>query len=126
MSVVMVAAKFIHEHFPGIARSIMYDQLPDVVHVLGLCAAVFPVRELGKLQLEQKLLARLSFLYRSPETTIKWTQRRPPAPNHPVAGAPEGPWEAAIRSSGPLASRSRVFASALGPPDAKPLQLLPS
>lgn len=111
MSVVMVAAKFIHEHFPGIARSIMYDQLPDVVRVLGLCAAVFPVRELGKLQLEQKLLARLSFLYRSPETTIKWTQRRPPAPNHPVAGAPEGPWEAAVRSSGPLASRSRVCLS---------------
>ncbi|XP_049555134.1 piezo-type mechanosensitive ion channel component 2-like [Orcinus orca] len=126
VSVVMVVAKFTHEHFPGIARSIMYDQLPDVVCVLGLCAAVFPVRELGKLQLEQKLLARLNFLYRSPETTIKWTQRRPPAPNHPVAGAPEGPWEAAVRSSGPLASRSRVFASALGPPDAKPLQLLPS
>nr|XP_030697484.1 piezo-type mechanosensitive ion channel component 2-like [Globicephala melas] len=90
VSVVMVAAKFIHEHFPGIARSIMYDQLPDVVHVLGLCAAVFPVRELGKLQLEQKLLARLSFLYRSPETTIKWTQRRLPAPATLLPGLQRG------------------------------------
>ncbi|XP_055280014.1 piezo-type mechanosensitive ion channel component 2-like [Moschus berezovskii] len=108
VSVVMVAAKFIRDHFLGIARSIMYDQLPDVDRVLGLCTDIFLVRELGELQLEQELFARLTFLYRSPETMIKWTRQRPPAPRlppaGPVAGAPVERLEAAVVSSSPLAS----------------------
>ncbi|XP_043336503.1 piezo-type mechanosensitive ion channel component 2-like [Cervus canadensis] len=108
VSVVMVAAKFIRDHFLGIARSIMYDQLPDVDRVLGLCTDIFLARELGELQLEQELFARLTFLYRSPETMIKWTRQRPPTPclppTNPVAGAPVERLEAAIVSSSPLAS----------------------
>ncbi|XP_065775240.1 piezo-type mechanosensitive ion channel component 2-like [Muntiacus reevesi] len=108
VSVVMVAAKFIRDHFLGIARSIMYDQLPDVDRVLGLCTDIFLVRELGELQLEQELFARLTFLYRSPETMIKWTRQRPPTPclppANPVAGAPVERLEAAVVSSSPLAS----------------------
>ena len=86
----MVTAKFIHEHFLGIARSIMYDQPPDVRRVLGLCAAVFLVRELGELQLEQELSARLIFLYRSPRTVIKWAHRRPPARKPPCCQGSRG------------------------------------
>nr|CAI9713051.1 unnamed protein product [Rangifer tarandus platyrhynchus] len=108
VSVVMVAAKFIRDHFLGIARSIMHDQLPDVDRVLGLCTDIFLVRELGELQLEQELFARLTFLYRSPETMIKWTRQRPPTPclppTNPVAAAPVERLEAAVVSSSPLAS----------------------
>lgn len=108
VSVVMVAAKFIRDHFLGIARSIMHDQLPDVDRVLGLCTDIFLVRELGELQLEQELFARLTFLYRSPETMIKWTRQRPPTPclppANPVAAAPVERLEAAVVSSSPLAS----------------------
>ena len=108
VTVVMVAAKFIQDHFLGIAHSIMYDQLPDVDSVLGLCKDIFLVRKLGELQLEQELSARLTFLYCSPETMIKWTCQRPPTPclppADPVAGAPVEWLEAAVVSSSPLPS----------------------
>ncbi|KAG5201705.1 hypothetical protein MG293_011745 [Ovis ammon polii] len=106
--VVMVAAKFIRDHFLSIAHSIMYDQLPDVDRMLGLCTDIFLVRELGELQLEQELFSRLTFLYRSPETMIKWRCQRPPTPclppADPVAGASVECLEAAVVSSSPLAS----------------------
>jgi hypothetical protein len=34
------------------------------------------VRESGELDLEEDLFAKLIFLYRSPETLIKWTRPR--------------------------------------------------
>lgn len=41
-----------------------------------LCLDIYLVRESGDLDLEEDLFAKLVFLYRSPETLIKWT--RPP------------------------------------------------
>lgn len=100
VSVVMVAAKFIREHFLGISRSIMFEELPNVDRIFRLCTDIFLVRELGELELEQQLFAKLIFLYRSPETMIKWTRdtpeappRRPPAPDQ--AAAAPAPGEAA-------------------------------
>lgn len=79
--VVMVAAKFIRDHFPQhCPLHQVHDQLPDVDRMLGLCTDIFLVRELGELQLEQELFSRLTFLYRLPETMIKWRCQRPPTP----------------------------------------------
>lgn len=36
--------------------------------------SVFQVRETGELELEEELYSKLIFLYRSPETMIKWTR----------------------------------------------------
>ncbi|XP_074140853.1 piezo-type mechanosensitive ion channel component 2-like [Sminthopsis crassicaudata] len=74
VSVVMVIAKFIREHFNGISRSIMYEELPNVDRILKLCTDIFLVREMGDLELEEQLFSKLIFLYRSPETMIKWTR----------------------------------------------------
>jgi hypothetical protein len=38
-----------------------------------LCLDIYLVRESGALDLEEDLFAKLIFLYRSPETLIKWT-----------------------------------------------------
>jgi hypothetical protein len=45
-------------------------------YLLQLCLDIYLVRESGELDLEEALFAKLIFLYRSPETLIKWTQPR--------------------------------------------------
>ncbi|XP_065421309.1 piezo-type mechanosensitive ion channel component 2-like [Chrysemys picta bellii] len=74
MSVVLVIGKFIREFFNGISRSIMFEELPNVDRILKLCTDIFLVREIGELELEEQLFAKLIFLYRSPETMIMWTR----------------------------------------------------
>uniref|UniRef100_A0AAV2LED3 Piezo-type mechanosensitive ion channel component n=1 Tax=Knipowitschia caucasica TaxID=637954 RepID=A0AAV2LED3_KNICA len=74
-SVVLVIGKFVREFFSGISHSIMFEELPCVDRILKLCTDIFLVRETGELELEEELYAKLIFLYRSPETLIKWTQR---------------------------------------------------
>uniref|UniRef100_A0A8D0C2C9 Piezo non-specific cation channel R-Ras-binding domain-containing protein n=1 Tax=Salvator merianae TaxID=96440 RepID=A0A8D0C2C9_SALMN len=76
MSVVLVIGKFIREFFNGISRSIMFEELPNVDRILKLCIDIFLAREAGELELEEQLFAKLIFLYRSPETMIKWTRDR--------------------------------------------------
>ncbi|XP_056668895.1 piezo-type mechanosensitive ion channel component 2-like [Monodelphis domestica] len=80
----MVIAKFIREHFNGISRSIMYEELPDVDRILKLCTDIFLVREMGDHDLEEQLFSKLIFLYRSPETMIKWTREAQPPPQQSV------------------------------------------
>uniref|UniRef100_H3AU40 Uncharacterized protein n=1 Tax=Latimeria chalumnae TaxID=7897 RepID=H3AU40_LATCH len=76
MSVVLVIGKFVRDFFNGISHSIMFEELPNVDRVLKLCTDIFLVRETGELELEEQLFAKLVFLYRSPETIIKWTREK--------------------------------------------------
>ena len=49
------------------------------------------MRESGELALEEDLFAKLIFLYRSPETLIKWTRlKRVREPQQPQEGQREG------------------------------------
>uniref|UniRef100_A0A9J7X3X7 Piezo-type mechanosensitive ion channel component n=1 Tax=Cyprinus carpio carpio TaxID=630221 RepID=A0A9J7X3X7_CYPCA len=75
-SVVLVIGKFVREFFSGISHSIMFEELPCVDRILKLCTDIFLVRETGELELEEDLYAKLIFLYRSPETIIKWTREK--------------------------------------------------
>ncbi|KAL2097108.1 hypothetical protein ACEWY4_006315 [Coilia grayii] len=75
-SVVLVIGKFVREFFSGIHHSIMFEELPNVDRILKLCTDIFLVRETGELDLEEDLYAKLIFLYRSPETMIKWTREK--------------------------------------------------
>ncbi|XP_026520873.1 piezo-type mechanosensitive ion channel component 2-like [Notechis scutatus] len=74
MSFVLVIGKFIRQYFNGLSRSIMFEELPNVDRILKLCTDIFLAREAGELELEEQLFAKLIFLYRSPETMIKWTR----------------------------------------------------
>uniref|UniRef100_A0A673KUB4 Piezo-type mechanosensitive ion channel component 2-like n=1 Tax=Sinocyclocheilus rhinocerous TaxID=307959 RepID=A0A673KUB4_9TELE len=76
MSVVLVIGKFVREFFSGISHTIMFEELPNVDRILKLCIDIFLVRETGELDLEEDLYAKLIFLYRSPETMIKWTREK--------------------------------------------------
>uniref|UniRef100_A0A8C2T6P4 Piezo type mechanosensitive ion channel component 2 n=1 Tax=Coturnix japonica TaxID=93934 RepID=A0A8C2T6P4_COTJA len=75
-SVVLVIGKFVRGFFSEISHSIMFEELPNVDRILKLCTDIFLVRETGELELEEDLYAKLIFLYRSPETMIKWTREK--------------------------------------------------
>ncbi|XP_059215664.1 piezo-type mechanosensitive ion channel component 1 [Centropristis striata] len=74
VSVVLVIGKFVRGFFSEISHSIMFEELPCVERILKLCTDIFLVRETGELELEEELYSKLIFLYRSPETMIKWTR----------------------------------------------------
>ncbi|TNN63956.1 Piezo-type mechanosensitive ion channel component 1 [Liparis tanakae] len=74
VSVVLVIGKFVRGFSSEISHSIMFEELPCVDRVLKLCTDIFLVRETGELELEEELYSKLIFLYRSPETMIKWTR----------------------------------------------------
>ncbi|XP_023820679.1 piezo-type mechanosensitive ion channel component 2 isoform X1 [Oryzias latipes] len=75
-SVVLVIGKFVREFFSGISHKIMFEELPNVDRILKLCTDIFLVRETGELDLEEDMYSKLIFLYRSPETMIKWTREK--------------------------------------------------
>lgn len=76
LSFVLVIGKLVRGFFSEISHSIMFEELPCVDRILKLCQDIFLVRETRELELEEELYAKLIFLYRSPETMIKWTRER--------------------------------------------------
>lgn len=60
--------------FSGSSSKIMFEDLPYVDRILQLCLDIYLVRESLEFCLEEDLFAKLIFLYRSPETMIKWTR----------------------------------------------------
>ncbi|KAG8229188.1 hypothetical protein J437_LFUL001060 [Ladona fulva] len=60
-------------------------------HFQLLCLDIYLVRESGELDLEEDLFAKLVFLYRSPETLIKWTRPKGEAIEAPPGPPPQSP-----------------------------------
>ncbi|XP_046801252.1 piezo-type mechanosensitive ion channel component isoform X7 [Lucilia cuprina] len=73
---VLLASRFLKNFLGGQTRRIMHEDLPNVDRVLQLCLDIYLVREALEFMLEEDLFAKLIFLYRSPETMIKWTRPR--------------------------------------------------
>ncbi|XP_013104296.2 piezo-type mechanosensitive ion channel component isoform X3 [Stomoxys calcitrans] len=73
---VLVVSRFLKGFLGGQTRKIMYEDLPNVDRVLQLCLDIYLVREALEFMLEEDLFAKLLFLYRSPETMVKWTRPR--------------------------------------------------
>ncbi|XP_008483715.1 piezo-type mechanosensitive ion channel component-like [Diaphorina citri] len=88
---VIVVHTFVRGAFTGISFKIMFDDMPNVDRVLQLCLDIYLVRESGELDLEEDLFAKLVFLYRSPETLVKWTRppEEIPADEDPESNLPE-------------------------------------
>ncbi|XP_063601150.1 piezo-type mechanosensitive ion channel component-like [Penaeus indicus] len=73
-TLVLVAGKMLRGYFAGSALKIMFDDMPNVDRIMQLCLDIYLVRESRELELEEDLFAKLVFLFRSPETLIKWTR----------------------------------------------------
>ncbi|XP_071091757.1 piezo-type mechanosensitive ion channel component 2-like [Haliotis cracherodii] len=77
VSLVLVIGRFFRvTFFTGSSYRIMFEELPNVDNVLHLCLDIYMVRESRDYLLEEDLFSKLLFLYRSPETLIKWTKRK--------------------------------------------------
>ncbi|KAI8034660.1 hypothetical protein M5D96_012562 [Drosophila gunungcola] len=71
---VYVVSRVIRSLIANNHRRIMFEDLPFVDRVLKLCNDIYLVRETQEYRLEEDLYGKLIFLYRSPETLIKWTR----------------------------------------------------
>ncbi|CAF4033815.1 unnamed protein product, partial [Rotaria sp. Silwood2] len=56
------------------SRTIMFNELPNVERLWHLLRDIYLVRENNMLPFEEELFAKLVFLYRSPETLIRFTK----------------------------------------------------
>ena len=54
--------------------TIMFEELPCVDKIIELCLNLYLARECREFYLEEFLFSKLIFLYRSPQTMIKWTK----------------------------------------------------
>ncbi|KAF5269329.1 hypothetical protein FQR65_LT02631 [Abscondita terminalis] len=73
-TIVFVAGRLLRSIIAGVAFKIMFEDLPNVDRILQLCFDIYLVRESREFVLEEDLFAKLIFLFRSPETLIKWTR----------------------------------------------------
>ncbi|RWS24931.1 piezo-type mechanosensitive ion channel component 2-like protein, partial [Leptotrombidium deliense] len=71
---VFLLSRIIRGMFDNMSYHVIYTQMPCVDRVLQLCLDIYLVRERREFGLEEDLYAKLIFLYRSPETLIKWTK----------------------------------------------------
>lgn len=70
---ILLTSKFFRQFYTGKISSIWRQELPYVDRVLRLCLDIYLVREQGDFELEAELYGKLIFLYRSPESMIRWT-----------------------------------------------------
>ena len=75
ISVILVIGQFVRMNTTGLVAGIMWEELPCVNKVWRLCQDIYMCREGKEFELEEELVAKLTFLYRSPETMIKMTRR---------------------------------------------------
>ncbi|KAJ8961206.1 hypothetical protein NQ318_008889 [Aromia moschata] len=73
-TLVLVASRVLRGFFADQCGKIMFEDMPNVDRVLQLCLDIYLVREAREFALEEDLFAKLVFLFRSPETLIKWTR----------------------------------------------------
>lgn len=73
-TLVFVASRVLRGFFSDQCGKIMFEDLPNVDRVLQLCLDIYLVREANEFSLEEDLFAKLVFLFRSPETLIKWSR----------------------------------------------------
>lgn len=77
LTVVFVFARVLRSSLFSLGTvSIIVEEIPNVDPIISLCKDIYMVREAKEFRKEEKLVAKLIFLYRSPETLIAWTKMK--------------------------------------------------
>ena len=75
-AVVLIIGRAIRGLVTNDPTSVIIQEMPNVDRLFKICKDIYVVREARDFALEQDLFARLIFLFRSPETLIRWTRPR--------------------------------------------------
>ncbi|VEL40778.1 unnamed protein product [Protopolystoma xenopodis] len=71
---IFVIHRLFRNIYSDLSYVVKYAEMPHVDRILNLCHEIYLVRENRLLHLEEQLICKLIFLYRSSETLIKWTR----------------------------------------------------
>ncbi|KRY53667.1 Piezo-type mechanosensitive ion channel component 2, partial [Trichinella britovi] len=74
--VVFAVARYVRTATITPSMELTISEIPNVDRMLRLCKDVFLAREAKDFALEVDLFAKLLFLFRSPETLIRWTRHK--------------------------------------------------
>ncbi|XP_060844751.1 piezo-type mechanosensitive ion channel component-like isoform X2 [Rhopalosiphum padi] len=90
--IVYFGYKFAFDIFRSFKFKLGYTETPYPDRILQLCYEIYMVRFFGEYEMEEDLYAMLIFLFRSPETLIRFTRRpqiREPETSEPETSEPE-------------------------------------
>ena len=74
VSVVLVISRFLRSYINSLMFEIMIDEIPYPDRLLELCDDIFAVREAKDFVLEEVLVGKLFYIFRSPEKLLKITE----------------------------------------------------
>ena len=74
VSVVLVIGQFIKGYIKSLPSDLLIDEIHNPAPLLSLCDDIFTVREARKFALEEILVGKLFYIFRSPEKLIALTQ----------------------------------------------------
>jgi len=78
VSVVLVIGKFMRGYITQLPSQLLVDEIVNPDPLLQLCSDIFLVRESKDFILEEILVGKLFFIFRSPERIIKLTENTKP------------------------------------------------
>ncbi|KAI6200835.1 Piezo-type mechanosensitive ion channel component [Aphelenchoides besseyi] len=74
IAIVYFAARILRSVVTSEPLSVIINEMPNPDYLLKVCMDIYLVREERDFALEEDLFAKLIFLFRSPETLIRWTR----------------------------------------------------
>ena len=77
VSVVLVIGRFIRTYISALPTRLYIDEILNPDPLLKLCNDIFLVRECKEFQLEEILVGKLFYIFKSPDKVAKVTEMRP-------------------------------------------------
>ena len=74
MSVVLVIGRFIRGYIANLPHVLIIDEILHPEPLLELCKDIFLVRESKRFRLEEILVGKLFYIFRSPEKIVQLTE----------------------------------------------------
>uniref|UniRef100_A0A914I828 Piezo non-specific cation channel R-Ras-binding domain-containing protein n=1 Tax=Globodera rostochiensis TaxID=31243 RepID=A0A914I828_GLORO len=74
--IVLFVGRLIRGFVSSQPLDVIINEIPNPDYLLKICLDIYLVREAGDFLLEQDLFAKLIFLFRSPQTLIRWTRHK--------------------------------------------------